>query len=443
MLAWPLFLSQGSSTILQFIDRMFLTWYSPQGMAATGPSGMLAFAFQSLFIGVVGYAGTFVAQYTGAEKPRQAVAVIWQALYLAILAALLIFFLEPLGPVIFRVSGHTAQMRHFEHLFFRVFMYGAFPGVGLAAISGYFIGRGLNRIVLVVNLLAVVVNMLLDYLLIFGHWGFPALGVTGAGLASVVAQSVGFVVMMVCFLQASNRIHPGRSWRPDFALMRRLLRFGSANGIQFALDMMVWTTFLLLVGRMGVTELAATNLGFQLNAFAFFPIIGFGMATSTLVGQNLGKNRADLADRAVWSAIHMSLLFTFMVALAYIFLPGWLMLPFGAEADPAAFRPVREMGMVILRFVATYCLFDVGNLIFSAALKGAGDTLFVSIFSPMTVAITMLLPILLWCVPRGGLGIYGAWTFLTLAVCILMLVFLWRYLTGHWRTMRVIEQEVI
>jgi MATE family multidrug resistance protein len=441
--AWPLFLSQGSSTILQFLDRMFLTWYSPEGMAAAGPSGMLAFSIQSLFIGLTGYASVFVAQYNGAGKPQKAIAAVWQAIYLAFLAELVILSLAPIGGIVFRLAGHSPGVQSLECSFFNVLIYGSFAVIGSAAISAYFIGNGMTRIVLWVNLLGVAINILLDYLLIFGHWGFPSLGITGAALATVTAQVVGLLIYSVVFIRESFAVHANGAWKPNLALMQRLFRYGMANGVQFFLDMVGWTMFLMLIGRLGVTALGASNLAFQINTFAFFPIIGFAMASSVLVGQNLGRNRPDLAERAIWSAIHIGLLFTGTVAIVYIAIPGWLIAPFGAEADPVAFAPVRDLTIIMLRFVAAYCMFDVGNLIFASALKGAGDTLYVMLLSSSITTILMLLPTLIWCIRPGGLGVLGAWGFLTLTVCTLAIAFLLRYLHGSWREMRVIEREVI
>lgn len=441
--AWPLFLAQGSATILQFVDRMFLTWYTPEAMAAAGPSGMLAFTVQSLFIGIVGYAATFVAQYTGAGKPRQAIAAVWQALYLAVAAALLVQLFVPFGSFIFRLAGHPAEMQGMERTFYTIFLYGSFAFIGSTAISAYFIGRGLMSIVLQVNVVAVVMNIILDYLLIFGNFGLPRLGVAGAALASVIAQVVALIIWIVYFAREARCEHAEGTWRLDLTLMRRLLRFGSPNGVQFMLDIMGWTLFLLLVGKLGVAALGATNLAFQVNSLAFFPILGIAMATSTLVGLHLGANRPDLANKAVWSSLHIGLMFTFLMAVAYVAIPGLLIAPFGVEANPVAFAPVRSLSIVILRFVALYCLFDVGNLIFAGALKGAGDTLFVMLLTTSFSVVLMLLPIILFCLRPGGLGVMGAWTFLTVMICLLSIAFLLRYLRGHWRDMRVIEHEVI
>lgn len=442
-LAWPLFLSQGSSTILQFLDRMFLTWYSPEDMAAAGPSGMLAFAIQALFIGLVGYVSVFVAQYTGAGKPRNAVAAVWQAVYLSAISSLLILLIAPFGADIFRLAGHAPDVQQLERAFFNILIYASFVGIASSAISAYFIGKGETRIVLWVNLVGVAINIVLDYLLIFGNYGFPRLGIRGAALATVSAQISGLLIYAIAFWRASRGAHVQNAWKIDITLCRRLLRYGIANGVQFALDMLGWTTFLLLIGRLGVTALGATNLAIQINTFAFFPIIGVAMAASTLVGQNLGKDRPDLAERAIWSAIHIGLLFTGTMAVFFLAIPGWLIAPFGAKADPAEFAPVRGLAVIMLRFVAAYCLFDVGNLVFSSALKGAGDTLFVMLISTSMNVLLMLLPTLAWCIQPGGPGVLGAWSFLTLTVCMLAIAFLLRYRRGHWREMRVIEHEVI
>lgn len=445
ILAWPLFLSMGSTTILQFIDRMFLAWFSPEAIAAAGPSGMLAFAFQSFFIGMVGYASVFVAQYTGAQQPRKAVAVVWQALYLSIIAALLLLLMLPLGAQVFQLAGHAAAIQQLERSFFTVLMLGSFTGIGSSALSAYFIGRGQTRVILFVNVIGMVINIIAAYLLVFGNFGCPRLGIVGAALSTVLAQIVGLVIFFVIFLRESREAHGGDAWHFEFTMMKRLLRFGTANGVQFSLDMIGWTIFLLLVGRLGVAALAASNIAFMVNTFAYFPCIGFGMATSTLVGQNMGRKNPGQANYAVWSAIHISLLFTALIGVLFLTIPGWIISPFSAQADPAAFAPVRDLTIVMLRFVAAYCLFDVGNLVFTAALKGAGDIFYVTLISTSNMLVTLLLPTFLICrnPMHGGNDIYTVWIILTLSVTVASAFFLLRYLKGHWQEMQVIEEAVI
>ena len=305
-LAWPLFFAMGSSTILQFIDRMFLTWYSPQALAAAGPSGMLAFTIQALFLGLVGYTLRLRRAVYRRRKAAQAVASVWQALYLAILASLLIRLLRPLASWSFGWPGHPPAVRGWRRTFFTILLYGSFVFIGSSALSAYFVGKGLTRIVLWVNLVDVAMNIVLDYLLIFGNLGAPRLGISGAGLASVTAQGVGMLSISSrsCVKHVARPLSAG-AWKPDADADPPLSSLWQANGVQFALDMVGWTTFLLLVGHLGVSALGASNLAFQLNSLAFFPIIGFRHGRLDAGGAKPGENRPELADRAVWSAIHL------------------------------------------------------------------------------------------------------------------------------------------
>ena len=133
--------------------------------------------------------------------------------------------------------------------------------------------------------------------------------------------------------------------------------------------------------------------------------------------------------------------FTYMATLAllYLLIPHLFLAPFGAKADPAQFAQVERSAVIMLRFVALYSLFDGANLIFSATLKGAGDTLFVMLMSSSLSMSLMVIPT--WLICRDGKGsVWAAWTALTAYICVLALSFIARFLHGKWRHMRVTEQ---
>ena len=220
-----------------------------------------------------------------------------------------------------------------------------------------------------------------------------------------------------------------------------MLRYGLPNGMQFMLDISAFTLFIAFVGRIDKNSLTATNMAFQINFLAFMPMIGLGIAVTTIVGQALGKNNPQLAQRATWSAFYMTYAYMFLIALGYWFLPEVFLYPFAAGANPDEFCAVAPMVKTLLCFVAFYCLFDSGNIIFSAALKGAGDTRFVMVISVVLSWLLMVLPCLLAVKYKLGPhnGLYVAWAFTTCYVCVLAIVFLLRFLQGKWKTMRVIE----
>jgi MATE family multidrug resistance protein len=438
-LAAPLILSTGSLAVQEFVDRMFLSWYSPQAIAASMPSGILYFTILSLFLGTASYVNTFVAQYHGAAQPGRIGPSLWQGLYLSLAGGLLLLLLAPLSGTLFDWIGHPPEVRLLEVRYFRVLCYGSFFPIASSAVASFFTGRGRPWPVMWVQLLATALNIVLNYFLIFGRSGFPELGITGAAISTVISGIVSFLVYAVLILRRKNNaLFATRSgWRPDRELLRRILRFGIPNGVQFFIDIFGFTVFILLIGRLGLVELAATNIAFNINSLAFMPMIGLGMAVSILVGQYVGEGRADLAGRSTYSGAAVCFTYMGVISLSYVLFPDFFVRFFSARSDPASFREIRRIAVVLLRFVALYSLFDTMNIVFAGGIKGAGDTRFVMIMILVVSMSVMILPTYLsLMVFRAGL--YTAWIFVTAYVIVLGFCFLFRFLQGKWKAMRVI-----
>ncbi len=440
-IAVPLILSTGAWSILHFVDRMFLTWYSPEAIAAAMPAGMLNFTIMSLFLGTAGYVTTFVAQYHGSGQHQRIGPVLWQGIYIAVAGGILHLLLIPLAGPIFRFVGHEPLVQEYEIVYFQVLCLGATPAIASSAIAGFFSGRGKAWPVMWVNVLATVLNIILDYALIFGKWGLPELGMKGAAIATVLSACFSFAIYLILFSRSGHesRYYTLRGWMFERPLFLRLMYFGFPSGVQFFLGMAGFTAFILLVGRLGTMELAATNIAFNINNLAFMPMIGFGMAVSVLVGQYLGKDRPDLAQRSVYSSFHLTFLYMASVAAAYLFVPNIFINPFASQADPASFAAIRKTTLILLRFVAIYSLFDALNIVFASAIKGAGDTRFVMFMIAIVSSLALVVPSYIALVLLEA-GIYTAWTIASVYVSILGLVFLFRFLGGKWKSMRVIEQ---
>lgn len=440
-IAGPLVLSTSSVTIQQFIDRMYLSWYSDKAFAASLPAGIFSFMILCFFIGTASYVNTFVAQFKGAGQSHRAASAIWQSIYFSIVAGLLVLLFIPLADDIFRIAGHTPELQVLEVKYFNIMIYGGFFAIFSSAISGFFTGLGKVRVVMYVNIGASIINIVLDYVMIFGKWGFPEMGISGAAIATVIATIFSSVMFLILFLSKEHRIefHTLSEWRFNKALFARMMRYGTPSGLHFMMDLISFSLFVMLVGRLGTVELGATNLAFQVNTIAFLPMIGFSIATSTLVGQRLGENKSLLATRATWSAFHLTFIYMVTIAVLYYTVPNLFTMFFAAKADPVTFKPINQMAMIILRFVALYSLFDTCNLIFASALRGAGDTLYVMFLSLSLGMGLMVIPTWLVCIYGGG--IYGAWTALTAYVIVLACSFFFRFRKGKWRSLRVIDMS--
>lgn len=440
-IAIPLILSTGAWGIQHFVDRMFLTWYSPEAIAAAMPAGILNFTIMSLFLGTAGYVSTFVAQYHGASRYERIGPILWQGMYVAIIGGIVHLLLIPLAGPVFRFVAHGELVQQYETIYFQVLCLGAAPAIASSAMSGFFSGRGKTLPIMVVNILATAVNLIMDYVLIFGNWGFPELGIKGAAIATVISASFSLLAYLVLLSRRAydQRYHTLRGWRFKSSLFVRLMRFGLPSGVQFFLDVAGFTVFLLLVGRLGTNALAATNIAFNINSLAFMPMIGFGIAVSVLVGQHLGKDHPDLAVKSAYSGFHLTFLYMGTVAALYVLVPDLFLRPFAAQADVERFVTIREMTVILLRFVAVYSLFDTMNIIFASAIKGAGDTRYVMFMILVVSSLVLVIPSYVALVLFHA-GIYVAWTIASIYISVLGIAFLFRFLGGKWKSMRVIEE---
>ena len=237
-LAIPLIVSTASWTVMNFIDRMFLLWHSTDEMAAAMPAGMVHFALVCLPLGVASYVNTFVAQYHGAGHPQRIGPAVWQGVRVGLLCVPLYLAFIPLAPWLFRLVGHEPRMAHLEAIYFQTVAWGAGAEVIAGALSAFFTGLGINRVVMIVDTSAALMNAVLDYGWIFGHFGLPALGIEGAAWATVT--SLWFRVaayaawMMLPRYRQPYQLWSGRRFHP--ALFRRLLRYGGPNGLQMLVD---------------------------------------------------------------------------------------------------------------------------------------------------------------------------------------------------------------
>lgn len=436
-LALPLVISTISWTIMHFIDRMFLFWYSQDAMAAALPAGVLSFAVLCFPLGICQYVTTFVSQYHGARRPREIGAAVWQGVWVGAMATPLILATMPLAPLVFHWAGHETRVVQYEITYYQALCWSA-PGFLIsAALSSFFTGRGQTWVVMLVDGSAAMLNIALDYAWIFGHWGFPEGGVWGAAMATNVALTAKMLVYLVLFLRRKERIahRTLAGWPLDPHLFWRLLRFGFPAGVQLVLEVTGFTIFLFLVGKIGPMELAASGMALNVSTLAFMPIVGLALAVTTLVGQYLGDNRDDLAAKATWTSLLISTAYMAVLSILYIGVPDLFLAGYMASGSES--ENIRRTAVVLLRFVAAYNLFDALNLIFVSAIKGAGDTRFV-LFTTLIMASALGLGSLA-AVEWLGAGLYGLWTFVTVWLWFLGSIYLLRFLQGRWRTMRVIE----
>ena len=394
------------------------------------PAALLYWTILALLQNTASYATTFVAQYTGAGRPERVGPAVWQALYFGVASGLLFLALIPAAPMIMAFGGHSPAIQELEVVYFQYLCCAALPALIVAAVNSFFAGRGDSWTVLKVDIVGLAVNAVIVFTMVSGPLGPARPGHQGARFGDcgrfLLLGDIG------CWSFSSRREYrqPFRTaagWRFDGELFKRLMRFGLPNGCQWMLEGLAFTVFLFLVGRLGDTDLAATNVAFSINFVAIVPMLGMGQAVMILVGQRLGQDRPDLAEKSTWTGFRAAWLYMGALALLYALVPGPFLVLF--ESQDPKWPAIALLVPVLLRFVALYSLFDSMNLIFSFALRGAGDTRFVTL-----VCLTLAWPMMVvptWAVYYFDWGLNWAWAAATTYVITQALVFLFRFRQGN------------
>lgn len=438
--ALPLVLSSGSLSLTHVVDRVLLTWYSTEALAAATPAAIMHWTLISVLFGTGTYVNTFVAQYEGANRQDRVAAAVWQGVYLSLIGGVGILLFVPLAGPLFALIGHQPTVQTLEADYFQILCAGTLPIVLTTVLSCFYSGRGRTVVVLWVNLVVAAVNIGLDYCLIFGHGPFPQWGIRGAGVATVSAYCVGVLCFAVSIssLPESRRYSLWRHRRFNRELFGRLLRYGLPNGMQVFGELSAFALFIAFVGKLGPTELAATNVAFNLNSLAFIPMIGIGIAVMTLVGKRIGEGRPELAVRTAWLGFALTGTYMLLFAVLYLGLPDLMLYPYAVNTPEAEFGPIRAHVIRLLRFVAVYSFFDGMAIVFGSAVRGAGDTRFSMWITILCVWLVMVVPtVILWSSTGGNLIL--SWWACTLAIIVQGVAFLIRFQGGRWKSMRVIE----
>jgi len=440
----PLVLGLSATTLMEFTDRVFLANYSVEAISASLPAGITAYLFLAFFGGVGSYAGVFIAQYSGKGDFKMVGPVLWQAIYFTLFAGIIMYLVAVFATdTIFRLAGHEQEVQRLESIYFSILCKWGVLHVAMASLSTFYTGRGFTRAVMIITFLGVFVNIPLDYALIFGLWGMPEMGIRGAAIATVMAWVVNVALFVVLIFTKKNDTnfqilsHFQFNWK----LLKRLMRFGVPAAFQFTMDIVAFTLFVLLVGRIGTAELAATNIVLSINALTFMPSMGASQGISILVGQALGKKSPALATTYVRSGIQLLLIYTLAVDLIFIFAPDVVLAPFFPATGPSAIDPViLEHARNLLKIVAVYLFCDVLYMIYTGALRGAGDTRFMMIAATLAAPLCLVIPVYIG-IEYFNISVVTAWGWILFFIGCLFLASWFRYRQGKWKDMLVIEDK--
>ncbi len=432
-LAYPVIIAMISQTLMWLMDTIMVGRLGTTHLAAVGLGGSIIWTLFAFFNGLIGSANTFIAQDYGAKKYDDIGKVLWHYLYIAIASyiVILLFALRGSG-LVFGLIRQSSQVREYASIYARIRLYSGIGVFTSFAVAGFFRGIGNTKTPMYIAIIANSLNVVANYLLIFGKFGFPRLGITGAALATAGSSIFSAILyLIVCFSSKYNKAYFTRSfYRLELFWIRRIVRIGLPMGIQFFLDSASFTTFSFLIERMGEASLAASNAAISIMATSFMPLVGISIATTTLVGQFIGAKDLENARKIGYTAIKLGIIYTTLIAFNFFVFPRQLISL--VRNDPE----VVNMGSKILMLAGIFQLSDAFGICANGALRGAGDTRFTMIIG-LSYAWFLFVPLAYLFGYTFNGGVVGAWIGATIYIIIYGITIFMRFRRGKWESMKI------
>ncbi len=440
-IALPIVLSQACETAMVFIGRMFLSKLQPELMNAAMGGGITVFMMMSFFLGLSGYSTALVAQYLGAGRKQNCPLVVTQALLLCVLAYPLILISRPLAHHLFDLMQVAPAQLEPQKIYFDLLLFGSFLPLFKGCLASFFSGIGRTAIIMASSCVAMLVSAAADYVLIFGHFGAPALGIRGAACGALIGSASGLAVLVLAYLRKQNRraFDIRHSLRFDYSIAKKLLRYGSPTGLEMLSGFMGFNALILIFHSLGPVTATASTIMLNWDMVSYVPLIGFEIAIISMVGRYMGAGRPELAHRSVVSGMKLGQIYSMVILVLFLFLPNTLVDWFRPSGPSEVYQQSVSTAVVMLRLAAIYVLINAGFVVFVGALRGAGDT-FWAMSMGVTVHWVMVLALAValhrWHFsPEMGWGvIVGIFVLFFGIVCL-------RYRGGKWRSIRLVEAE--
>lgn len=440
-LAWPLALTNLSQHALAITDALVLGWLSTGSLAAATLGANLYWALMAPALGTALAAGPILAQARGVGQRRAGAGRGWvremrRGARSSLVGALILLVPSMLvlwqGEALLLLLGQDAALAAAAGAYLRAMMWGLIPFCGFVVLRGFLAAMERPGPALWITGAAIGVNALLDWVLVFGAFGWPGLGVVGAGLASTLANTfmLGGLLVLVARDRRLGRFRLlGRFWRQDPERLREVFRIGLPISGQMLLEIGVFSAAALAMGGFGAVAVAAHAIALQVAAMTFMVPMGIGQAATARVGMLAGAGDAAGATRAGWAAILLGAGFMAAMAALLVLAARPVAWAFLDPADPHA-AAAAALGAVLLTIAGIFQLADGVQAVAAGALRGLKDTRVPMLFAALGYW-GLGMPIGVGLAFWGGAGPPGLWVGLAsgLAIVAGLMLARWRRLS--------------
>ncbi len=461
-LAMPMVLARATQSVISFADAYQVKHLGPDALVATATGGLNVFGLVILPMGLVFIVQSFVAQLVGKGDRDATPRFAWYGLVVAAVAGVVALAALPLIEPLLGLTDFTPPVQEMMGGYMAIRLTSVAAIVGMEALGNWYGGLGNTYMQMVAGIIAMVVNVFLNWVLIGGHLGAPTMGVEGAALASSLASWAGFAFLAIAFWRrwggAPRGARPlGR--RPDrdgrsteaanlegsqpltWREFRRVVRFGLPNGLNWFLEFGAFQMFINVVfADLGTASTAAFNAVIAINSLSFMPAFGLASAGAILAAQSIGRGARD----QVWPQLRITLVCTLgwmgAIGLVYLVVPAQLLGLFAQESEAGAAMVAVGTGMLALS--AAWQLFDAVAMTFAETLRSAGDTRW-TMAARLVLAWALFFPASYLVVVVGGAGPLAAMGCLVGYLVVLAIAFVLRFRSGAWKHIELIEPTLV
>jgi putative MATE family efflux protein len=445
LLSIPMILEMAMESLFAVVDAFFVSKISVEAVATVGLTESILTLIYSIAIGLSSAATAMVSRRIGEGNPTAAAKAAAQTILIALLISVFVaipgfFFAKE---ILLGMSENAALAESGKH-FTQIMLTCNLPILLLWMLNGVFRGAGDANTAMRALWIANGVNILLDPMLIFGWGPFPALGVTGAAVATTIGRSTGVAYQLWMLLRPvpvrydaagevvqSNRIHIHWSYfKPDLGIIRRLFGLGAGGAGQYLIGSASWIFMIKILAHIGTSVTAGYTIAIRIIIFTILPSWGMANAAATLVGQNLGAGHPERAEKSAWRAGFFNMIFMGFVGIVYISAAPFFIQIFTQDPEVVA------AGSMALRTIACGYIFYGCGMVLAQAINGAGDTVTPTLmnfvcFWLIEMPLAWVLAIYLhW----GQMGVY---TSIVIAESVLAVMAIVIFRRGKWKTIKV------
>lgn len=434
-MAWPAVLESFFVAFVGMIDSLMVSSIGPYAVAAVGLTTQPKFIGLAMFIAVNVAVSATVARRKGQDDRYSANQTLTTAMVLVIMAGIVVSGVcVGLADPIIRLCGSKTDTHDSAVIYFQIIMGGMMFNIISLVVNAAQRGSGKTRIAMKTNITANLVNVIGNYLLIEGRFGFPELGIRGAALATVLGTVVACGMSIASVLPKDNFVSIpyiiSRKIRMTLDPMKSIFRIGSNIFVEQILLRIGFMSVAVMTAKLGTEAFAAHQVGMNVMSLSFSFGDGMQVAAVALIGRSLGEEKTELARLYGNICQRMGLVISLVLAVIYLLGGEMLYHLYFKEPDIIA------MGVRIMRVVVPIVILQVSQVIYMGCLRGAGDVRFTTIASTISVTVVRTIASYTFCYLLGW-GLIGIWFGVLADQFCRFLLTRWRFKSGVWTKLKI------